>query len=266
MEVVTVDMDHMAGAAVDAAALADTLGEDSMPLTFVIPPINSNSTPTAQSAIPSTMQHPSKPAAPAAIQTGSPPHTACVQGKHGSPTTASRASMGDVPNRCALPSPPPPPVQAALVLGSDSHVSPSYRSRAPVGLSIGGAGLNFGRVSGHSAMSRLALASDMHAPISPRSAGCTALVHSSSSQQIPSPGMGMNPLGQPQQIYTCSHSVLHAGHPLVPATRRKVLMRGLRVKASLDVGPLMDSVRPTNGRMEYRGRAMNRAARIGGSQ
>ena len=44
---------------------------------------------------------------------------------------------------------------------------------------------------------------------------------------------------------------------------KKVLMRGLRLKASLDVGPLRDTLRPSSGAIEYRGRVLNRAARIG---
>eukprot|EP00955_Chlamydomonas_euryale_P010868 117199-Chlamydomonas_euryale.AAC.1 len=44
--------------------------------------------------------------------------------------------------------------------------------------------------------------------------------------------------------------------------RRRVLSRGLKLKAGCDVGRVTAAVNPTTGRMDYRGRAMNRAARI----
>ncbi|KAG2493662.1 hypothetical protein HYH03_008176 [Edaphochlamys debaryana] len=46
------------------------------------------------------------------------------------------------------------------------------------------------------------------------------------------------------------------------AIRFKTLMRGLRLKVGLDVGFVSDSINATTGRMAYRGRPMNRAARI----
>ncbi|GIL88278.1 hypothetical protein Vretifemale_16198 [Volvox reticuliferus] len=50
--------------------------------------------------------------------------------------------------------------------------------------------------------------------------------------------------------------------PRASAIRRKVLMRGLRLKVGIDVGLVADSINATTGRMAYRGRTMNRAARI----
>jgi class 3 adenylate cyclase len=38
--------------------------------------------------------------------------------------------------------------------------------------------------------------------------------------------------------------------------------RGLRLKVGIDVGKVMDSVHAATGRMAYRGKVMNRAARI----
>ncbi|KXZ51491.1 hypothetical protein GPECTOR_12g454 [Gonium pectorale] len=44
-----------------------------------------------------------------------------------------------------------------------------------------------------------------------------------------------------------------------------VLFRGLRVKAGLDYGPVQASLNAATGRLSYRGRVMNRAARIANS-
>ncbi|KAG2444465.1 hypothetical protein HXX76_001217 [Chlamydomonas incerta] len=46
------------------------------------------------------------------------------------------------------------------------------------------------------------------------------------------------------------------------AIRYKTLMRGLRLKVGMDTGFVADSINATTGRMAYRGRPMNRAARI----
>ncbi|GAX72746.1 hypothetical protein CEUSTIGMA_g202.t1 [Chlamydomonas eustigma] len=44
--------------------------------------------------------------------------------------------------------------------------------------------------------------------------------------------------------------------------KQKVVSRGLRIKAGCDVGRVTAAVNPTTGRMDYRGRAMNKAARV----
>ncbi|EFJ44288.1 hypothetical protein VOLCADRAFT_95425 [Volvox carteri f. nagariensis] len=44
----------------------------------------------------------------------------------------------------------------------------------------------------------------------------------------------------------------------------RVLFRGLRIKAGLDYGPVRAAVNAATGRLSYRGRVMNRAARIAG--
>jgi class 3 adenylate cyclase len=44
----------------------------------------------------------------------------------------------------------------------------------------------------------------------------------------------------------------------------RVLLRGLRLKAGVDCGEASSGVNPTTGRIAYRGRLMNRAARIAG--
>jgi hypothetical protein len=44
--------------------------------------------------------------------------------------------------------------------------------------------------------------------------------------------------------------------------KRRVLYRGLKLKAGCDSGRVTAAVNPTTGRMDYRGRAMNRAARV----
>ncbi|GIL99552.1 hypothetical protein Vretimale_4691, partial [Volvox reticuliferus] len=49
-----------------------------------------------------------------------------------------------------------------------------------------------------------------------------------------------------------------------PGMVRKVLMRGLRMRVGIDVGRLTESISPTSSVVVYRGKAMNRAARIGG--
>jgi hypothetical protein len=46
-----------------------------------------------------------------------------------------------------------------------------------------------------------------------------------------------------------------------PHTRR-ALFRGPRIKIGIDVGKVQADVSPVTGRMVYRGRVMNRAARI----
>ncbi|KXZ48733.1 hypothetical protein GPECTOR_25g317 [Gonium pectorale] len=46
------------------------------------------------------------------------------------------------------------------------------------------------------------------------------------------------------------------------AIRCKTLMRGLRLKVGMDTGFVADTINATTGRMAYRGRPMNRAARI----
>jgi class 3 adenylate cyclase len=45
-------------------------------------------------------------------------------------------------------------------------------------------------------------------------------------------------------------------------TVSQVCSRGLRLKVGIDMGRVVDSVHPATGRMAYRGRVMNRAARI----
>jgi class 3 adenylate cyclase len=48
----------------------------------------------------------------------------------------------------------------------------------------------------------------------------------------------------------------------VVGTVSHVCSRGLRLKVGIDVGRVMDSVHAATGRMAYRGKVMNRAARI----
>jgi hypothetical protein len=43
---------------------------------------------------------------------------------------------------------------------------------------------------------------------------------------------------------------------------QKVVTRGLRLKMGLDTGDVLGSVHPITGRVQYRGKVMNRAARI----
>ncbi len=50
---------------------------------------------------------------------------------------------------------------------------------------------------------------------------------------------------------------------LPPGMVRRVLMRGLRMRVGIDVGRLTESISPVSSTVVYRGRAMNRAARIG---
>lgn len=40
------------------------------------------------------------------------------------------------------------------------------------------------------------------------------------------------------------------------------MSRGLRLKAGCDLGRVTAAVNPTTGRMDYRGKAMNKAARV----
>ncbi|KAG2447205.1 hypothetical protein HYH02_007946 [Chlamydomonas schloesseri] len=54
----------------------------------------------------------------------------------------------------------------------------------------------------------------------------------------------------------------HFGLSRATAIRFKTLMRGLRLKVGMDTGFVADSINATTGRMAYRGRPMNRAARI----
>ncbi|EFJ47008.1 hypothetical protein VOLCADRAFT_92545 [Volvox carteri f. nagariensis] len=49
-----------------------------------------------------------------------------------------------------------------------------------------------------------------------------------------------------------------------PYPRRHLVFRGLRIKSGLDCGDVLARVHATTGRMTYRGRVMNRAARIAG--
>ncbi|GLI69051.1 hypothetical protein VaNZ11_013593 [Volvox africanus] len=57
---------------------------------------------------------------------------------------------------------------------------------------------------------------------------------------------------------------MHEDDEVPPGMVRKVLMRGLRMRVGIDVGRLTESISPTSSVMVYRGKAMNRAARIGG--
>jgi len=52
-------------------------------------------------------------------------------------------------------------------------------------------------------------------------------------------------------------SLMH--EPSQPAV---VLMRGLRLKVGIDMGPATGMINPVTGRMDYKGRVLNRAARI----
>ncbi|KAG2500097.1 hypothetical protein HYH03_001680 [Edaphochlamys debaryana] len=46
---------------------------------------------------------------------------------------------------------------------------------------------------------------------------------------------------------------------------RRIVERGLRVKVGIDVGPVTYSLTPASGRLSYRGKVMNRAARVAGA-
>ncbi|KAG1667642.1 hypothetical protein FOA52_004669 [Chlamydomonas sp. UWO 241] len=65
----------------------------------------------------------------------------------------------------------------------------------------------------------------------------------------------------------CEEVLLHEptskGRPTSPHTSR-VLFRGPRIKIGIDVGKVQAEISPVTGRMTYRGRVMNRAARISG--
>jgi hypothetical protein len=67
------------------------------------------------------------------------------------------------------------------------------------------------------------------------------------------------PLAALQHVFT---ALLQDNGQTVVETVSQVCSRGLRLKVGIDMGRLMDSVHPATGRMAYRGRAMNRAARI----
>eukprot|EP00798_Chlamydomonas_sp_ICE-L_P009226 gene9226-16371_t len=48
------------------------------------------------------------------------------------------------------------------------------------------------------------------------------------------------------------------------STQGRLLFRGLRIKAGIEIGGIKTDIDPLTGQMAYRGRAMNRAARIAG--
>ncbi|KAG1660713.1 hypothetical protein FOA52_014333 [Chlamydomonas sp. UWO 241] len=64
----------------------------------------------------------------------------------------------------------------------------------------------------------------------------------------------------------CEEVLLHetASSGIVQWPRSRVLFRGPRIKIGIDVGKVQADVSPVTGRMTYRGRVMNRAARISG--
>ncbi len=50
--------------------------------------------------------------------------------------------------------------------------------------------------------------------------------------------------------------------PFVNGYRHRVLLRGLRLKVGVDVGPVRHALAPATGRVSYKGRAVTRAGRI----
>jgi hypothetical protein len=64
------------------------------------------------------------------------------------------------------------------------------------------------------------------------------------------------------QRATCAPACAQVDGSKVVDTVNQVCSRGLRIKVGIDSGAAMDSVHPATGRMAYRGKVMNRAARI----
>ncbi|KAG1669976.1 hypothetical protein FOA52_016237 [Chlamydomonas sp. UWO 241] len=64
----------------------------------------------------------------------------------------------------------------------------------------------------------------------------------------------------------CEEVLLHesAAEGGLALLHRRVLFRGPRLKVGIDIGKVQADVSPVSGRMTYRGRVMNRAARISG--
>ncbi|KAG2446181.1 hypothetical protein HXX76_000774 [Chlamydomonas incerta] len=73
--------------------------------------------------------------------------------------------------------------------------------------------------------------------------------------------------GQPQRDLLQQRQQQQQAPPSLVSMRAKwrSLERGLRVKVGLDVGPVTYSLTESSGRLSYRGRVMNRAARIAGT-
>ncbi|KAG2494772.1 hypothetical protein HYH03_007016 [Edaphochlamys debaryana] len=75
----------------------------------------------------------------------------------------------------------------------------------------------------------------------------------------------MTMLPWPQELLTheaCEELCTQRPNPVTGVSEDVVLFRGLRLKAGIDVGRLRGEINCITGRMSYRGRAMNRAARI----
>ncbi|KAG2440501.1 hypothetical protein HYH02_010379 [Chlamydomonas schloesseri] len=71
--------------------------------------------------------------------------------------------------------------------------------------------------------------------------------------------------GQPQRDMQQQQQQQQGPSLLSMRARWQSLDRGLRVKVGLDVGPVTYSLTESSGRLSYRGRVMNRAARIAGT-
>ncbi|KAG2440502.1 hypothetical protein HYH02_010380 [Chlamydomonas schloesseri] len=94
----------------------------------------------------------------------------------------------------------------------------------------------------------------------------STLAHTPASASPPHPSLMQQSLSNPQLADSAAVSLPRAGSTrVVSAAARRTTERGLRVKVGLDVGPVTYSLTESSGRLSYRGRVMNRAARIAGT-
>ncbi|KAG2446180.1 hypothetical protein HXX76_000773 [Chlamydomonas incerta] len=104
-------------------------------------------------------------------------------------------------------------------------------------------------------------------PAGPRLSGSqSAFTPAAVSASPPQLSLIQQPHSNPQMAGSPAASLLRAGSTrVIAAAARRTTERGLRVKVGLDVGPVTYSLTESSGRLSYRGRVMNRAARIAGT-
>ncbi|KAG2442577.1 hypothetical protein HXX76_002662 [Chlamydomonas incerta] len=103
-----------------------------------------------------------------------------------------------------------------------------------------------------------------HGPPNRGSTGTAAgLPAASSGTGVTARGGGGPPLGGGIGAAVAAMLGMYDDDELPPGMVRKVMQRGLRMRVGIDVGRLTESISPVSSTVVFRGKAMNRAARIG---
>ncbi|KAG2443396.1 hypothetical protein HXX76_001756 [Chlamydomonas incerta] len=184
-------------------------------------------------------------------------HELCAEVLTVSPAAATSAAAANAVSAVARAAPP-----AASAASHHHHTAVRVPGSGPSPLGPAAAG-----------GPRLVSTSQQHAAFGPASASASAQQlplqqHSSPSrashhQQQLTAGMagGADLAPAPVVAAAGTNRVVAAA----AAARHTTTERGLRVKVGLDVGPVTYSLTESSGRLSYRGRVMNRAARIAGT-